>query len=478
MKKFIVILVLLCSAAAFGDATYTLPTVGASTNTWGTGLNNYLTAVKVGINVKEYGAVGDGDTDDTVALQAAIDASEWKSLYIPSGKYKITSALELDGQKGYNIYGDGWDIRASNSGSIIKNAGTGNAINITTAGTGTSAVDQEVNLIHLSNFMILGTYVADGGADSGRGIAARNVHSLFLDRMVIKSNGDSGIVATNCYGLKVTNSIISLNGNHGINIVNRGNAITIQGCYINGNARNDGSYANLQFAMTGSAGSDENLGSFVIGNDISSPGDGDAHTAYNVIVQNTLSLAFIGNYVEKNESDGQLFNGASTCRNLVIDGNYFQDGDFLLNKCLKSRVTNNTFRKVSVDTVMTITADAGDGNNYVRGNRLVGGATETFTAFVPFPRGQLGDTSTWDPASIASGASLDSANITVTGAALGDIAMASLKVDLVGLSLTAAVTATNTVVCTLVNNTGGAVNLASSDLTVRVFQIAQPDDPA
>ena len=43
------------------------------------------------VNVLDYGATGDGTTDDTSAIQAAVTASQGKSLYFPSGVYVNTS---------------------------------------------------------------------------------------------------------------------------------------------------------------------------------------------------------------------------------------------------------------------------------------------------------------------------------------------------------------------------------------------------
>lgn len=74
---------------------------------------------------------------------------------------------------------------------------------------------------------------------------------------------------------------------------------------------------------------------------------------------------------------------------------------------------------------------------------------------------------TWDPGSAASGGQVTT-TITVATAVLGDWCQSSLGVSTGGLVITCAVTAANTVTVTLLNNSGGAVDLASSLLRVRV----------
>lgn len=46
-------------------------------------------------NVRFYGAVGNGIVDDTAAIQAAIDANENGSVYIPTGTYRIDQGLTI-----------------------------------------------------------------------------------------------------------------------------------------------------------------------------------------------------------------------------------------------------------------------------------------------------------------------------------------------------------------------------------------------
>ena len=76
---------------------------------------------------------------------------------------------------------------------------------------------------------------------------------------------------------------------------------------------------------------------------------------------------------------------------------------------------------------------------------------------------------TWNPGSIGDG-NEEAQEVTVTGAVLGDYAVASFSLDVSDLILDAQVTAADTVTCILANNTGGAVDLASGTLYVRVFK--------
>jgi hypothetical protein len=85
------------------------------------------------INVKDYGATGDGSTDDTAALQAAIDAADTigaNIVFVPYGEYKTTSAIDL--YSGIRVVGEGSSTTAAYGGSLIKAYHTGNVFQFDT----------------------------------------------------------------------------------------------------------------------------------------------------------------------------------------------------------------------------------------------------------------------------------------------------------------------------------------------------------
>lgn len=81
----------------------------------------------------------------------------------------------------------------------------------------------------------------------------------------------------------------------------------------------------------------------------------------------------------------------------------------------------------------------------------------------------LTGTATFDPGSILDG-DMEAVDVTVTGAVLGDVAIAGFSLDVQDLVLSASVTAADTVTVVFANNTGGAVDLASG--TVRAYVIS------
>lgn len=81
------------------------------------------------INVKDFGAKGDGTTDDTSAIQAAINSAKNKYsyeaektgavVYFPIGVYPISTTLELGSNSGVSLLGDG-----KTKSNIVKKSGS------------------------------------------------------------------------------------------------------------------------------------------------------------------------------------------------------------------------------------------------------------------------------------------------------------------------------------------------------------------
>jgi pectate lyase-like protein len=110
-----------------------LPAVGGDDEAWGALLNEFLSVAHGSdgnlllgwFNVKNpaYGATGDGSTDDTAAIQAAIDDCMARGkgvVYFPGGTYKVTATLEADSD-GVTLAGAGASVSVISLASATAN---------------------------------------------------------------------------------------------------------------------------------------------------------------------------------------------------------------------------------------------------------------------------------------------------------------------------------------------------------------------
>jgi hypothetical protein len=81
----------------------------------------YSMIVGTPVNVLDFGAVGDGVTDDTAAIQAAIDSSPNGVINFPSGTYKLSAPILLTDANGHNFQGA---ITGDNATLVFTNAGS------------------------------------------------------------------------------------------------------------------------------------------------------------------------------------------------------------------------------------------------------------------------------------------------------------------------------------------------------------------
>lgn len=186
------------------------PTVGGDAGGWGAILNDYLSqgigsdgtlkAFQV-INVKDstYGAKGDGVTDDTSAIQAAINAASGGIVFFPAGRYSF-SALTISNPM--TLRGQGWSHRANaafGDATWSQTALMAGSILISTATSGTAmTITHSTNVFpyHLRDLAIIGP-----GSGTSTGIAlgsstAATVQNVWSN--VLVANFSKAVNLTNC----------------------------------------------------------------------------------------------------------------------------------------------------------------------------------------------------------------------------------------------------------------------------------------
>jgi hypothetical protein len=133
------------------------------------------TKLRESVSVKDFGAVGDGVTDDTAAIQAAIDACETtnQSLLGNAGTYLITDTLVIDADTGFIA-----DLSQMNI--IVDASAVATAFAIGQAGAG---VDRSTNFnIKLPKTITNTAKTGTGwsGFDTSVGVHLRTLYSSYI----------------------------------------------------------------------------------------------------------------------------------------------------------------------------------------------------------------------------------------------------------------------------------------------------------
>lgn len=140
------------------------------------------------VSVKDFGAVGDGVTDDTVAIQAALDSSATE-IYVPSGRYLISSTLLLKANCRFIGESCGSGPSPDPRGATLQAASGFSGWLIEARGISQSPTDPWQHHVQVENFQfrgVNGEQVASGynvGA-AGDHFAIRNCKFVWLNNAI------------------------------------------------------------------------------------------------------------------------------------------------------------------------------------------------------------------------------------------------------------------------------------------------------
>jgi parallel beta-helix repeat protein len=196
------------------------------------------------ISVSSYGAVGNGQADDTAAIQAALDAGAGKVVFVPAGTYKVSglqlrtaTTLNLDAQARIVLApaSNGTLLKVSAKGAIVSGSGTldGNRASQTNgAGIVVAAGGVSIRDVHVINTVTYGIYAA-------------NVDSLDISGVSVSGTGYIGIFAEATTGtlsnLVIENSRVDRTSEGtsiiegGIKVHRSGSSAVVSGVTIRGN---------------------------------------------------------------------------------------------------------------------------------------------------------------------------------------------------------------------------------------------------
>jgi hypothetical protein len=274
------------------------------------------------VSIKDFGAIGDGVTNDTTAIQNAVNSaySSGVDLYIPAGTYLITSTITL-ANNSLTMYGEGW------SSVIKKNAG----------------VD---GIVITGNYCVLRDFTVDGNSQNNSGVGIKgddnrvkglqvfgnNVHGIYRDgqattcrrnvveQCYVHNNDGIGISCNTAPDSFTIGCVSTFNGLEGITDDLPSYRSGIVGNYLSDNC---------QIGGVGGIGIDQANNSAVTGNVVNNTQSSLPGICFQNNVGNTNYCTITGNSLTNNTGGGILMGGNTTsgfyCFDNVLAANTFQN---------------------------------------------------------------------------------------------------------------------------------------------------------
>jgi hypothetical protein len=344
-----------------------LPTPGGDSGQWGRVLNSFLEvahnsdgslknvvsqtqcdalyvpqgAQVVSVKDSAYNATGNGTTDDTAAIQAAINAAGASHVcYFPAGTYIISSPLQL--VSGGTYIGAGWN-------SVIKQQANANQTRLVQWPSGTNSN------CYMANLMIDGNRASNSLVTCYGLYAFALQYSTFSNVRVQQVNGDGWRLDGSTGGFANTTSTVHLENCWAYGNANNGAVFTSYAADVHVNGGDFG--FNVSSAITLQSGSCSIRGATMWGT-TGGPG----------LLVGGQSNQIVGSNIEGNSHEGIVVN---------------EYGSYTLVEGCKiyanSSSGNNLYAGVKVNGISgTVVSGVVINGNFVYSNMYVGGTTQQY----------------------------------------------------------------------------------------------------
>lgn len=317
------------------------------------------------VSVKDFGAVGDGVTNDRTAINEALAAA--KRVYFPAGTYLVSGgAIELpDGVNGISMTGDGVSTKLTggNSNGVI--------------------LIQSHDGVYISDMWIESTVAAFGGISSFH----QEINDVVIERCKFTTNGallTNGIKmvmddsAIGLDGMVIRDCVFDAPGRMGVEIQNNNSGdtvaryrnVTIENCKFlrTGEAVGGGTAAGMGVSLTGEGENCEVIGNYF-----------DQCTGPSIEIIGASRSIVSGNFIRRPKARPiQVANSILMTDNIITENVVYEidatlGGNVFLGSMKNSIITNNYFdltNKSGVFVELTSATASGTGKNQFANNTV------------------------------------------------------------------------------------------------------------